>query len=105
MATLTSHTLNGVDGTHAGGIVVSLTQLETGTVLLEAATDEGGRLSADIPAARIDTSATYELVFKTGAFFNGDDAFLANLLHGLGDDFANFGVGVRRDTTHLGNSL
>ena len=34
MAVVSSHTLNGVDGTHAGGIAVSLRNLNTGETLL-----------------------------------------------------------------------
>lgn len=69
MARLTSHTLNGSDGTHAGGIAVSLRDLATGTVLLTSETDAGGRLAADIPAARIEPTATFELVFETGPYW------------------------------------
>ena len=43
MATLTSHTLNGSDGTHAGGIPVTLTNLNSGAVVLTTAMDGGGR--------------------------------------------------------------
>ena len=54
MATLSTHTLNSVDGTHAGGISVTLTRIDADgrrTELFRQATDEGGRLPAgDRPA-------------------------------------------------------
>lgn len=70
MAILSSHTLNGTDGTHAGDIAVTLTNLTSGTVVLSTAMDDGGRLSQDIPAERIDPAATYELVFATADYWS-----------------------------------
>ena len=70
MATLTSHTLNGSDGTHAGDIAVTLTNLTNGAVVLTAAMDSGGRLSEIIPADHIDPMATYELVFDTSPYWS-----------------------------------
>ncbi|NBT33806.1 MAG: hydroxyisourate hydrolase [Rhodobacteraceae bacterium] len=69
MAKLTSHTLNGSDGTHAGGIAVTLRDPGSGTVLLTAEMDAGGRLAANIAAEKIDPFATYELVFETGPYW------------------------------------
>ena len=69
MAKLTSHTLNGSDGTHAGGIAVTLRDLSNGAVLLTAEMDTGGRLSTEIPAGKIDPTATCELVFETGPYW------------------------------------
>lgn len=73
MATLTSHTLNGTDGTHAGGIPVTLTNLTTGTVTLTAQMDEGGRLSVNINAKDIDPDAMYELVFDAARYWAARD--------------------------------
>ena len=70
MATLTSHTLNGTDGTHAGGIGVTLTNLNTGAVVLSAQMDKGGRLSEHIASGRVETNARYELVFDIAAYWN-----------------------------------
>lgn len=69
MAKLTSHTLNGSDGTHAAGIAVTLGEIGTGKVLLSAEMDAGGRLAVDIPAERIDPNASYELVFHTAPYW------------------------------------
>lgn len=69
MARITSHTLNGSDGTHAGGIPVTLRNPVTGTVVQTAVMDDGGRLTMEIPAYRIDSTATYELLFDTAAYW------------------------------------
>ena len=69
MATLSSHTLNGTDGTHAGGIKVTLTNLNSGETTFEGYMNDGGRLSQSISDHRIDTQATYELVFDTKAYW------------------------------------
>ncbi len=68
MATLSSHTLNGTDGTHAGGIPVRLTRVG-GEVVFEAEMDPGGRLIQEIAADTIDPNATYELIFDTGTYW------------------------------------
>ena len=68
MATLSSHTLNGTDGTHAGGIPVTLIQV-SGPVLFTTEMDDGGRLSQDIPADQIDPDATYQLIFDTALYW------------------------------------
>jgi 5-hydroxyisourate hydrolase len=69
MAQITSHTLNGMDGTHAGGIKVLLKNLSSGETLFSTLMDDGGRLSQDIDASVIDLNATYELVFDCGAYW------------------------------------
>ncbi|WP_416883133.1 hydroxyisourate hydrolase [Marivita sp.] len=66
---LSSHTLNGSDGTHAGGIAVTLTNLIHGAIVFTARMDDGGRLSQDIDAQVIYPDATYELVFDTGPYW------------------------------------
>lgn len=69
MAIISSHTLNGADGTHAGGIDVRVTNLNTGMVVLEAATDDGGRLSEPVDLAQAATTDRYEMVFATGDYW------------------------------------
>ncbi|MEM7057208.1 MAG: hydroxyisourate hydrolase [Pseudomonadota bacterium] len=68
MATVSSHTLNGTDGTHAGGIDVSLTGPDG--VIFQAKMDDSGRLSQEIPADQIDPDGVYELVFHTGPYWS-----------------------------------
>ena len=72
MATVSSHTLNSVDGTHAGGISVTLSRIEADgrrTTIFETRTDEGGRLSQNIDAAEITTGSSFEMVLQTGEYF------------------------------------
>jgi len=72
MATISTHTLNSVDGTHAGTIPVSIIQIaqdETRTVVFVGETDAGGRLVHEIPAAEVDTKADHELVLLIGPYF------------------------------------
>ncbi len=77
MATLTSHTLDSLNGTHAGGVAVELARLEPDggrTSLLRARTDAGGRLSAEVDLGDAPADARYELVFDTGEYFAGHPA-------------------------------
>lgn len=71
MALITSHTLNGTDGTHAGGIGVSLHLVGNKTPLLVSSTDVGGRLSMEMEAQDIDPNASYELIFQTADYWSG----------------------------------
>ena len=75
MATLSSHTLNGIDGTHAGGIAVKLVRISDNgsTELFAIRMDDGGRLSEKIDLAGADPSANYELSFDTGAYWQGQN--------------------------------
>jgi len=68
MSILTSHTLNGTDGTHAGGIKVTFSQLE-GEKFFDTKMDEDGRLKKKIDPQKIDPTATFELIFETGPFW------------------------------------
>lgn len=70
MARLSSHTLNGVNGTHAGGIAVKLRSLGKDKTLFQAETDSGGRLSKDIDLSSASSDDTYELTFATGQFWS-----------------------------------
>ncbi|NNE22015.1 MAG: hydroxyisourate hydrolase [Rhizobiales bacterium] len=72
MATLTTHTLNSVDGTHAGGIPVSLYRIEpdgTRTELFRSATDDDGRLGQEVALDASMPHAGYEMVLETGPYF------------------------------------
>lgn len=76
MAVLTSHALNSVDGTHAGGVAVTVVHINadnTRTTLLETATDDGGRFQADLAIKSQSTSTQYELLLGTGAWFAKQD--------------------------------
>ncbi len=67
MAVVSSHTLNSVDGSHAGGIKVRLVNLDTGDVVFDTAMDDGGRLMEDVKDP--DPKARYEMIFQTGAYW------------------------------------
>ncbi len=73
MATITTHTLNSVDGTHAAGIGVTLLSIGTDgqrSIVFESETDAGGRLSQTVDVASDRTGREYELVFRTGPYFD-----------------------------------
>ncbi|MCP5082868.1 MAG: hydroxyisourate hydrolase [Alphaproteobacteria bacterium] len=77
MAVLSTHTLNSVDGSHAGGIALSPSRIEPDgrrTQVLNSATDAGGRFSEEISLSETDTKATFELVLQTGAYFEANGA-------------------------------
>lgn len=73
MALLSTHTLNSVDGTHAGGVLVTLARIEADgrrTELFRQETDEGGRLQREIDPAEVRPDAVYEMVLDVGACFS-----------------------------------
>ncbi len=73
MAVLSTHTLNSVDGTHAGGIALAVFRINKGggsVKLLDGRTDEGGRFVQEIAAEDVDIQADYELVLQTGDYFD-----------------------------------
>jgi len=74
MARFSTHTLDGVDGTHAGGIAITLTHVgdEINTIFT-AQTDKNGRLSEDIDLSGTDPDVLYELVFRTGPYWAARD--------------------------------
>ena len=41
MAIVSSHVLNGSDGTHAAAVAIKLRNVDTDTTLIESSTDEG----------------------------------------------------------------
>ena len=70
MAIVSSHTLNSVDGTHAGGIAVALFRIAADGMrepVFQAVTDDGGRLLENVTEP--DGEAAYELVLQTAAYF------------------------------------
>lgn len=69
MKTVTSHVLNGVDGSNAGGVPVRLVACETGQTLAEAATDDGGRLSIKVPNDEANACTVCHLVFDLSEYW------------------------------------
>ena len=71
MAVLSSHLLNGVDGTHAGEVTVTLIQIAADgerSVVFEEKSDQGGRFQQDVAVV---TDSGYEMVIASGAYFKG----------------------------------
>lgn len=69
MITISSHTLNGLNGTHAGGIVVQFKNINSNEFLFQTLIDEGGRLNKNLSNDLADKLVTYELIFKIGDFW------------------------------------
>ncbi len=57
----------------------------------------------EIAAIELHALDDVQFVCQAGAFLDGDDAFLADLLHRLGDDLADLGVRVGGDAADLGD--
>src|SRR5260370_13052174 len=64
--------------------------------------DEVGR---DIAAVELHAFDDLDSALSRLGLFNGDDALVADLLHGVGEELADFGVAVGRDGTDLGDLL
>ena len=70
MATLTSHLLNGVYGTHAAQVDMTLTRLASDggrELVLSAKSDNGGRLSVTVNTF---ANAKYEMAIACAAYFH-----------------------------------
>ncbi|MCR9152399.1 MAG: hydroxyisourate hydrolase [Rhodobacteraceae bacterium] len=68
-AMVSSHTLDGTDGTHAGGIAVRLVNLTTGAEIFVACTDAGGRLMQAVDLTGADPADRYDISFATGPYW------------------------------------
>ena len=69
MAVLSSHFLNGVDGSHAGGVTVKLIHInreDSREIAFISASDEGGRFAEEVMP---DAGGRYEMVIASGAYF------------------------------------
>ena len=73
MATLSSHLLNSVNGTHASGVKVIINQINVfgdRKIFLETETDSGGRILKDFELSKDDCDCEYEMVCKTSDYFS-----------------------------------
>ena len=73
MATISSHLLNSVDGTHANGIKVTIYQINSSgeqKIFFETETDKGGRILKDFELSNNDCACEYEMVCKTADYFS-----------------------------------
>src|SRR5437667_661832 len=59
----------------------------------------------DIAAVELHAFDDFEFGLKRLGFFNRDDALVADLLHGIGQELADFGVAVGGDGADLGDFL
>ena len=73
MATITSHILNSVNGTHAGGVRVDFRRIDDGGRVEQVFSVESGADGRIAGTAEVDTAdegRVYELVFHTGEYFD-----------------------------------
>jgi len=73
MATLSSHLLNSVNGTHASGVKVIINQINSSgekVIFFESETDNGGRILKDFELSSNDCACEYEMVCKTADYFS-----------------------------------
>ncbi|MDB4118910.1 hydroxyisourate hydrolase [Candidatus Pelagibacter sp.] len=73
MATLSSHLLNSVNGTHASGVKVIINQINSSgekVIFFESETDNGGRILKDFDLSTNDCDCDYEMVCKTADYFS-----------------------------------
>jgi 5-hydroxyisourate hydrolase len=73
MATLSSHLLNSVNGTHASGVKVIINQINSSgekVIFFESETDNGGRILKDFDLSKDDCNSDYEMVCKTADYFS-----------------------------------
>ena len=64
--------------------------------------DEVGR---QVAAVELHTFNHVQFVFQTGTFLDGDNAFLADLVHRIGDDVTHSGIAVGGNGAYLGDCL
>ena len=73
MATLSSHLLNSVNGTHASGVKVIINQINSSgekVIFFKSETDNGGRILKDFNLSTDDCNCDYEMVCKTADYFS-----------------------------------
>src|SRR5207302_10266443 len=63
----------------------------------------GDALARDIAAVELHAFDDLEFGLERLGFFNRDDALVADLLHGVGEELADFGIAVGRDGADLGD--
>ena len=73
MATLSSHLLNSVNGTHASGVKVIINQINSSgekEIFFQSETDNGGRILKDFELSNDDCNCDYEMIYKTADYFS-----------------------------------
>lgn len=70
--TLSTHVLNGTDGTHADGVGITLFRIAPTSPpekIFEDKTNEGGRLVREVDLAQYSPNDQFELVFAVGTYW------------------------------------
>ena len=70
MAIISSHTLNGMNGTHAGGFPVRLINITKNSEIFSTSIDNNGRLEENVDLSLTDAKDKFELIFDTGVYWN-----------------------------------
>ena len=70
MAIISSHTLNGMNGTHAGGFPVRLINITKNSEIFSTSIDNNGRLEESVDLSHSDATDKFELIFDTGIYWN-----------------------------------
>ena len=73
MATLSSHLLNSVNGTHAEGVKVIIYQINPNgdkKNFFETETSKDGRILKDFDLSKEDCECDYEMICKTADYFS-----------------------------------
>ena len=70
MAIISSHTLNGMNGTHAGGVPVRLINITKTSEIFSTSIDSHGRLEKKVDLSLTNATDKFELIFDTGVYWN-----------------------------------
>ena len=70
MAIISSHTLNGMNGTHAGGFPVRLINIRKHSEIFSTSMDNNGRLEKNVDLSLTHAAHKFELIFDTGVYWN-----------------------------------
>ena len=70
MAIISSHTLDGMNGTHAGGLPVRLINIRKHSEIFSTSMDNNGRLEKNVDLSLTDATDKFELIFDTGVYWN-----------------------------------
>ena len=70
MAIVSSHALNGMNGTHAGEFPVRLINITKNSEIFSTSMDNNGRLEENVDLSLTDAIDKFELIFDTGVYWN-----------------------------------
>ena len=70
MAIVSSHPLNGTNGTHAGEFPVRLINITKNSEIFSTRMDNTGRLEENVDLSLTDAIDKFELIFDTGVYWN-----------------------------------